>query len=220
MIRSLVVKELRECLIIAAVAGLAYLATYLHATGSRVVHDLPILRANEGPPFLGDGFAENIGAVGFFFALALGLWQTGWESYRGTFLFLFHRPMTGRAILRVKLATGIVLLLGLTAAPIAIYGQWAATSGNHPSPFEWSMTYDAWAAMAALPAVYLGAFLSAIRPARIWGTRLLPGMAALLAASVIAWLTANAASLIVVALAACFLLFIAIEHAATTRDYA
>ena len=46
--------------------------------------------------------------------------------------------------------------------------------GTHPGPFEWSMTGPALRIWLIMPLVYLGAFASGIRPARWFGSRLLP----------------------------------------------
>ena len=63
---------------------------------------------------------------------------------------------------------------------------WAATPGTHAGPFEWSMTWPAFLVWLLLPLFYLGAFASGIRPARWYGSRLLP----LLAVGIPAWLLA------------------------------
>jgi hypothetical protein len=46
--------------------------------------------------------------------------------------------------------------------------------GFHAGPFEWSMSAPAWQLFSLIPLVYLGAFLSGLRPSRWFGTRLLP----------------------------------------------
>ena len=46
--------------------------------------------------------------------------------------------------------------------------------GKHASPFFWWMTATAWEAWGVIAIVYLAAFLAGIRPARWFGTRLLP----------------------------------------------
>jgi len=73
-----------------------------------------------------------------------------------------------------KLVTGIGLLLVCTLLPILLYATWAAMPGTHPGPFEWMMTGPALRAWLLMPLVYLGAFASGIRPARWFGSRLLP----------------------------------------------
>ncbi len=70
--------------------------------------------------------------------------------------------------------TGIGLLLLCSLVPILIYAAWAATPGTHAGPFEWTMTGSAFQTWLILPLFYLGAFASGIRPARWFGSRLLP----------------------------------------------
>jgi hypothetical protein len=77
-----------------------------------------------------------------------------------------------------KLLIGAGLYLVCGALPILAYAWWALTPGKHASPFYWSMTLPAWKIWITMTGVYLGAFLSGIRPARWIGTRLLPLAAA------------------------------------------
>ena len=57
----------------------------------------------------------------------------------------------------------------------------AAAPRTHPGPFEWSMTESALRLWLILPLVYLGAFFSGLRPARWFGSRLLPLLSVALA---------------------------------------
>ena len=50
--------------------------------------------------------------------------------------------------------------------------------GTHASPFFWWMTANAWVALGFIAIVYPAAFLTGLRPARWFGTRLLPLAAA------------------------------------------
>jgi hypothetical protein len=101
---------------------------------------------------------------------------------------------------------------------IAGYAVWAATSGTHASPFAWSMTIPVWLTWLAVGLVYLGAFLSGIRPAAWWGTRLMPLTGAcalaLLAATLPVWAGLTASLMAGAALVA-LILFVA-----ETRDFA
>ena len=81
-------------------------------------------------------------------------------------------------MIAAKLLVGVVVYLVCAAAATLAYAWWAATPGTHASPFEWSMTVQTWKVWIAMPLVYLGAFLSGIRPGRWVGTRLLPLAAA------------------------------------------
>ena len=191
MLKALVRKELRETAWMGLVGLVAHLAFVANCAGYAVV---PIWSSREAVqvPFLDDSFLGTFCFVSIALAVALGLRQTAWESSRGTWLFLLHRPTSMARVLAAKLAVGggLYLLCGLAA--ILSYAAWAALPGKHPSPFLWWMTVPAWTAWGAIGIVYLGAFLAGIRPARWFGTRLLPlaagGLfAMLLALSLVFW---------------------------------
>jgi hypothetical protein len=172
---ALAIKELREVLGIAAAALAGYLALLASLLGAKVFDWVPGMpHGTTEVPFTGSGFVVIFTFVSVVFAVALGFRQSVPESARGTFLFLLHRPVARDAIFLTKLAIGAGLLLACAALPIVLYGAWAALPGTHPSPFEWSMTGPAWRMAVLMPLLYLGAFLSGLRPARWYGTRLLP----------------------------------------------
>jgi hypothetical protein len=125
-------------------------------------------------PFVSDGSTMNFFYVAGALACALGLWQTMLESTRETFQFLLHRPLSRDAIFGTKLVVGGVATLAVTIAPVLCYSLWAATPGAHASPFRWSMTTADWLLCLQLPLVYLGAFLTGLRPGRWFGSRVFP----------------------------------------------
>jgi hypothetical protein len=129
-------------------------------------------------PFVDGSSCELIVLVAGAMAIALGLRQTLGESARGTYLLLLHRPASRRGVIGMKVFVGLAAYVICGAAAILIFGLWAATPGTHASPFEWSMTIDAWCALVPPAILYLGAFLSGLRPGRWFGTRLLPLVAA------------------------------------------
>jgi hypothetical protein len=180
--RALAWKELREVFGIAAIALGCYLALTVNAMGAKVFDWVPGMpQGTMGVPFLDGGFAVMHILLSVVFAVALGFRQSAWESSRGTYLFLLHRPLRWETIFLVKLATGAAVLLICASLPIVLYAWWAALPGHHPGPFEWSMTGPAWRLTFLLLLLYLGAFLSGLRPARWFGTRLLPLIGSLLA---------------------------------------
>jgi len=179
--RALAWKELREVVGITAIALACYLALVANAMGARAFDWVPGMPAGtQEVPFTGGGFGFFCALISVVFAAALGFRQSAWESARGTFLFLLHRPLRRETIFLVKLAIGTVVLLVCASLPIVAYGAWAAIPGHHASPFEWSMTALAWRLTLLLPLLYMGAFLSGLRPARWFGTRLLPLVASIL----------------------------------------
>jgi ABC-type transport system involved in multi-copper enzyme maturation permease subunit len=181
MIPALVKKELRETLAFAALALAVYVVYLIKMTGRQgsllasLLWFTPGMR--NGPadvPFVSDGFEPILFFVGGVLAVALGFRQSAWEPSQGTAPYLLHLPLTRRSIYLTKLATGAVVLLACSLAPILAYAAWAAAPRTHPGPFEWSMTESSLRLWLVLPLVYLGAFFSGLRPARWFGSRLLP----------------------------------------------
>jgi hypothetical protein len=134
-------------------------------------------------------------------------------------LFLLHRPASLWRVLAAKLAVGagLYLICGLVA--ILSYAAWAAMPGKHASPFRWWMTAYAWEAWGVIAVVYLGAFLAGIRPARWFGTRLLPlaagGLLAVLLVFLLFWPLVGIAAFLLVA--ACLVGLI--HFTARSRDF-
>jgi len=177
--KALAFKELREIFGITAAALGGYLALVLSLMGAKVFDWFPGMpHGTNEVPFTGSGFMVFFGFVSVVFAVVLGFRQSLVESCRGTYLFLLHRPLSREAIFLTKMATGLGVFFLCAALPILLYGVWAAMPGNHPSPFEWSMTAGAWQWTLLTSLLYLGAFLSGIRRTRWLGTRLLPLVAA------------------------------------------
>ncbi len=180
MYRALVYKELRETGWIALVGLAAHLAFVAGYAGYPLLpfagHSYSASGRTE-IPFL-DDFTSTFCMVSIALAVALGLRQTVGESVHGTWLVLLHRPAGMGQLLATKLAVGwgLYFLCGLMA--ILTYAAWASMPGTHPSPFFWWMTADAWAAWGIIGIVYPAAFLAGLRPARWFGTRLLPLAAA------------------------------------------
>ena len=108
-------------------------------------------------------------------------WRLHWvcdkrlgESVAGTYPFLFHRPARRRWLIGMKLLVGMSVYLVCGPLAILVYGVWAATPGTHAGPFEWSMTVPYWLIWFGMTLLYLGAFLTGLRPGRWYGSRLLP----------------------------------------------
>jgi hypothetical protein len=220
MIKALAIKELRESagLSVVAALGLAYVVLICMAKNPLYLFLGGGIHNTNHLAFIGDGFyAGSMFVVGLFAAL-LGLKQSAWEVYHNTFYFLFHRPLSRRIMLATKLAVGGLLTFGLLAAAIGIYGNWAAIPGHLAAPFEWSMTTDSWWLALLLVLVYLGGFLSGIRPGRWFGTRLAPLLGAMIVAIFVGVIEFWWLQLPVLAMAYVFWL-VTIDHYAQNRDY-
>ena len=181
MVLAIVRKELRETRAFAALS----LGLYLIYVGNLTGKGSPLLTPLFGwapgmdleppdVPFVQGHFLTMYLVIGVALAITLGIRQSAWEPSQGTALYLLHLPLARRTIFVTKLMTGVGLLLACTLLPILIYATWAAMPGTHPGPFEWSMTGPAFRIWLLMPLAYLGAFASGIRPARWFGSRLLP----------------------------------------------
>ncbi len=172
MYKALAVKELRESAAIIAVAALAML--WLLA-GMQDWRFMPLsYHSSEKVPFVETSFVSWQIFFGGALAIGLGLKQTAWENSGDRYYYLLHRPISRQTVFLTKIAIGLVVLMLFTVGPLLIYANWAATPGNHATPFFWVMTANAWRTCWALPSIYLGALLCGLRPARWFGTRLFP----------------------------------------------
>ncbi len=218
MLKALVIKELRESAGIVAVGVLAALYVLAIVTGWRFLPFPVYWSGGEGFPFLNDGFSFSYALVIGGLAIALGLKQSAWEAGQGVYYFLLHRPAARRFIFGTKLATGAGIVLLVGGLLVLCYAMWAATPGNSSTPFFWSMTIAAWQLCLSMLLVYLGAFLSGIRPAHWFGTRLLPLVAAA-AGALFVWSSAWW-WLWLISLALCAgLIVVSIFYYAERRDY-
>lgn len=187
MLKALMFKELREVRGIAVLALLIYAFLLTCAIAPTLWWDyVPLAQSSWTGrpmdtllPFIEDRFTSDFAYASAVLAIALGLWQTAGETKRGTFAFLLHRPVTRRQVIGLKLSVGVMIYLLCAALPLLAYCLWAATPGTHAGPFEWSMSWPAWTRWWATTLLYAGAFLTGVRPARWYGTRLLPLVAAL-----------------------------------------
>lgn len=171
MTRAMFVKELRETAGIVLLALAAYVYAVSNLAGATIP---PVFVGRQRMPFVSEDFLFIFVLISGSLVVALGLRQSLGESHRGTYLLLFHRPQSRRRLLGAKLLAGAGAYLIVSLLPILTFAWWAATPGTHASPFEWSMTAPTWKVWISLVPLYLATFLTGIRPARWFGTRLAP----------------------------------------------
>jgi hypothetical protein len=229
MYRALVRKELRQLLPLIVLAALAYgYMTFLLCLPELRddIRKVPILdplsnvlgggRSFVGSPFF-TVFDMPFRFISVILAISAGFLQTLGESRMGTSLFWIHRPVSRTGLVGVKLAVGLTVYIVLAATPIIFCAIWSAIPGHFPAPFEWSMTYKAWWILLDIGLLYLAAFLSGIRPARWFGSRLLPFVAGLTLMIISMDYMADYFLLIVLISALAF--FWAIIYVANSRDF-
>ena len=229
MVRALAIKELRETRIEWILGAAWMFVVAMDAMRIPILPEsfrVPILPSSQRGeiPFVGAQIASSVGVGMAFIGAALGLRQTVGELRRGTYPLTLHLPLSWRAIFAVKIAVGLALVCGLGAAALGVISIWAATPGHHPSPFEWSMTCSAWRVWFAAPIVYLGGIATGLLPARWFGTRLFPLIAA--GALTFALTMLSELGLIepilffALAIAAMVVFAIVIDHLIAIRDFA
>ena len=173
MIRALAVKELRECAGMTAIGLLAFFWLLINQTGLPII-PLGAARVRNTVPFLTDDFNRYFATISAGLAVLLGLRQSAWEFGHRIYDFLLFRPIRRMRLFSIKIGVGIAVTLVCSSLPILLYAIWAKAPGNTPTPFLVAMTSTSWFFWISLPTIYLGAFLSGIRPGHWFGTRLLP----------------------------------------------
>jgi hypothetical protein len=130
-------------------------------------------------PFVHSAFPVPFSLITMGLAALMAVLQVGAEIWGDAWLFWLHRPMSRRTLIGSKLSVGLMATLTCSALPILLYGWWCSLPNRVAAPFEWGMTGETWRAWWSASAVYLGTFLSMLRPGRWWATRCLPAAAVL-----------------------------------------
>ncbi len=184
MYRALVIKELRETAWMAAlVAGymlivvIGSLDPTIDIEKHRIVYGFTLYEHTQPPmPFRDEEFIALVLAGAAALGAALGLWQTLFESFRGTWAFLKPRPMTLRGLLATKLASGVFWIVFATGLPVLVLA-FHLSIGLTVRPFRWWMTTDTWVLWSMGITAYLAVFLCGLRDARWYVSRFWPAVA-------------------------------------------
>ena len=182
MSKALAIKELREFWWLGLLAAILISMLVCEVMGYWFdVRTMSVVRERNSwgwvtadQPFLAPGWNTMVMTICGGLGLLVGLWQTLSESVQGTWLFLLHRPFSRRNIMLTKLVAGLTLVGVSTAVPLLVYLAWAMTPGTHAQPFELWMTAETVFAWQMGPMIYLGAFLTGLRDARWYVSRLWP----------------------------------------------
>ena len=103
-----------------------------------------------------------------------GLWQVQSELQGGTWLYLWHRPVSRRKITSAKLASGMILVWVVTGIPLLLYALWAVMPQSVPAPFLWQNTAIYFKCWLGISVMYFAGYLTGMRSGSWLGTRLFP----------------------------------------------
>ncbi len=176
MFKSMMRKELMETLAVIFLAGFLYALTLLADVINYHLRWDPgmFYRQRNWSSVLHSDLNDSLWMLPFGFAILLALVQTLADSFQGTWGYLLHLPPGRRWMISSKLLVGGGAYLGCTGVFLSgcvLIGYMRQTEVH---PFRWSMmsVYVQITLIGML--VYLATFLTGLRPARWYGSRLLP----------------------------------------------
>lgn len=106
-------------------------------------------------------------------ATILGFLQILPEQRRDQWAFLLHRPATRSVIFGGKVSVGLALYLLATVPVVVGLNLWFATPGHVVMPYDWHMSLTGMGDICDGVIFYFAAVLTALRPARWYGSRTL-----------------------------------------------
>ncbi len=166
---ALFYKELRQLQGILLLGLVAVILTLL-----QVSRDQTASGTNRLIPFCNDTIDFQLTLVACCLAIVIGFWQTLSETYRGTWLFLLHRPISRASITLTKLGSGLLLVSLVVWIPLLISAIYFSQPGVIAAPFQWNMFNSVWKNTIFFVPFYLAAYLAGLRKSRWYFSRLFP----------------------------------------------
>jgi hypothetical protein len=133
-------------------------------------------------PLLSDALLKEAVFFCAIFGALLGWLQIQAEKHPDLRAFLLHRPVARTTLLWSKLICGAGLYALGAGVPLAGLVIYAVTPGHVAAPFEWAMVLPGLNAFLLGLVFYAAGLLTALRPARWYGSRMFG-----LAPALIAW---------------------------------
>ena len=166
---TLIRKELRSSAWVVALGLLAFGWLFVEMTGTPTWFG----RSNQGDQRLALGVMWYW-FITMGFAGLLGLMMAGEDSRSGTWSFVLFRPFSRRRYVGAKLIVGVALAVLMSGVPAFAFMIWAAKPGRWLVPWDWSYAQIPVETMGWSVVVFLGGFLSSMRLASWWWSRLWP----------------------------------------------
>jgi hypothetical protein len=171
---AIILKELRATAWVAALGAAAFVWFLSELCGVSGVTRGWFPTNEMSYQFTSPGWLLWWGFVSAGFAGSLGLVMSLNDGVRGMWAFVLFRPISRRRYIGAKLLAGSCLTVLMVGIPALVFLWWSATPGNLPMPFDWTFALPAFESIGWSVVVYLGGFLSGIRPASWWWSRLWP----------------------------------------------
>lgn len=111
-------------------------------------------------------------------ATLLGMLQIIPEQRRDLWAFLMHRPAHRSSLFWGKVAAGLLLYAVATLVPFLGVVFWTKRPGVLTGPFVWGLTLGGLGGILAGVPFYFAGLLTGLRPARWYGSRVIPIVAA------------------------------------------
>jgi len=130
----------------------------------------------QGAWMLDDDFVYPFLVISLCLAVVMGLVQSLSEDVQGTWRYVLSFPGGWRRILKLKLACGLAVWLcwGGVAVALSFLGMFVEL-GPAPEPLQ-KLFDPVLRILVCVPVVYLGAFLTALRRANWFFSRLMPAV--------------------------------------------
>ncbi len=226
MRRSLMRKELMEMLPVVLVAGVIYaglllydIIEFYYLSTALNENQTPLGASGRWSALIHRDLFQSFWVVPLGFAVLLGLLQTISDSIQGTWGNLLHLPQGRRWVISTKLLAGSAAYLACSGLFVLGCVLLALSRQTENQPLQWWMVHPLVQFILLGMLLYLGAFLSGLRPARWYGSRLLPlcgcGMLAWGLILIAEWWIYGLLSLLVI----CGLLVVLILHLGESRDF-
>jgi len=208
----------KECVELAAPFLLAFgaIATVIVEAVSRSRRHFD----QQGAWMLDDDFVYPFLIISLCLAGTMGLLQSLSEDVQGTWRYVLSFPGAWRRILKLKLAVGFAVWLcwGCATVALSFLGMFFEL-GPNPEPLQ-KLFDPVLRILVCVPVVYLGAFLTALRRANWFFSRLMPAVGVFVCWFILPYLPAwwIAAPLATAGFGA--VLIALMFHVASSRDFA
>jgi hypothetical protein len=167
--KALIVKELRENLKWLAVGLAIFVCLGFYSIPYRYIVSSSFMTRG-----LEHDLVSKFGAIGGLLAFALGVIQSAFDLRSGNRAYLQHRGVSSLQIVIAKVLSGFLIYALALSVPLAGLATYFGWIGLEYYPMRPGQVFPAWILGLMVFIMHPTAMIVMARPARWWGTRLLP----------------------------------------------